>query len=271
MADSKTILTSKYERALVFIRELEQDRDRIQKELDDYRASSKQTVKATKDLCEAILKKDNTILKPDGKSNEEKTWGEMDLKELVLKSKESFENVTKNNNALMHDMIEHNKKRTKEINVLKEQFSDMEKQKSAESEQEKKEYLEAKRNYEAAIVQVVKRGKLGRLTEKEATEILEKYSSKNVDLKTLLMQHMTFEEEKEDRLSGPISRVAKAFQKNRTQDKYGKPAVKNTEKTKTALEEESKATAEDSLTQIAESLANNLKENEKTVLYLFKH
>ena len=58
MADNYAVLYSKYQRSMVAVSDLEQQRDRYQKELDRMTKESKQIEKNVRTLCETILKKD---------------------------------------------------------------------------------------------------------------------------------------------------------------------------------------------------------------------
>lgn len=58
MAESYSVLYGKYQRALVSIRELEQERDFYDQQLDELKQSYTMIEKNTKTLCETILKKE---------------------------------------------------------------------------------------------------------------------------------------------------------------------------------------------------------------------
>ena len=71
MADNYAVLYSKYQRSMVAVSDLEQQRDRYQKELDRMTKESKQIEKNVRTLCETILKKDRRLEMVPGKCGSE--------------------------------------------------------------------------------------------------------------------------------------------------------------------------------------------------------
>ena len=121
MADNYAVLYSKYQRSMVAVSDLEQQRDRYQKELDRMTKESKQIEKNVRTLCETILKKDRET----GDGSRE-VWFRKSLLELVADAQDSLERYFPGIEGMLRSLLEHNEQRTKMIAELKRQLKDSE-------------------------------------------------------------------------------------------------------------------------------------------------
>lgn len=157
MPDNYTVLLGKYQRALVSIRELEQERDSFKKKTELLESEHTKTDKSVKYLCETILKKDQE--RPD-----EKTWGKMELDEKIAKAQASIEGYFPKLEGQIQMLFKHNEERTKKINELTEELEHVRK----EEGQKRDEALRVK---DDVIGQL--KGKLDELTKKLRTGRME--------------------------------------------------------------------------------------------------
>lgn len=200
MADSYSILYEKYKRALVFIRELEQERDKYQAMFADKEESNAQVEKNAKYLCETILKKERG-------SNEEKTWFKMSLKDMIEKAQESLETYSDNQRKMMQKLLDRNAERTDTILKL---TTELDKEKELHTK-DIKEITESKNEI---IEELKMKLKTGRVDEEEIEKITKTTKKEKVNINMPIGNDIEFETEVTDNLSENISEAARVMYEN---------------------------------------------------------
>lgn len=127
MADSYAVLNGKYQRALVSIRELEQERDRAERELSEKQKESALLEKNMRYLCETIEKK-NQVKAPesgDSRNDKEKMWGRIPILELIKKAQSTLENYFPSREKEINQLFQFVEERGKKIRALEDQIEEM--------------------------------------------------------------------------------------------------------------------------------------------------
>ena len=163
MPDSYTVLYGKYQRALVTVREITQEKERAENKLHTIENDNKQLEKSTRTLCETVMKRGKA-------SDEEKTWFKMSLKDMVDAAQESIEGYFPSVEGMIKNLLEKNKTRTSKIIKLQ---TDIDKMK-AEHEDEMKELENAK---DEVIAELTKKLRTGRVDDLSEIEKITKASS----------------------------------------------------------------------------------------------
>ena len=127
MGDKLQIIKAKYQMALVSIREAEQERDDLKKQLEAQKEQSQKIEKSTKYLCETILKKKKV-------DDKEVAWFKLELSEMIKEAQSSIEQYFPSIQKMLEKLLENNSGYIKEIHELKKEL-----------EQEKSRYKELAR------------------------------------------------------------------------------------------------------------------------------
>ena len=200
MADNYAVLYSKYQRSMVAVSDLEQQRDRYQKELDRMTKESKQIEKNVRTLCETILKKDRET----GDGSRE-VWFRKSLLELVADAQDSLERYFPGIEGMLRSLLEHNEQRTKMIAELKRQLKD------SESKAEER-YSEMEKRKDAVIEKLSDQLKSGNGQEVEEIDALVDQSKQElVDLDMPLNDGVSFHVEDDDDISDDVGEAAEAL------------------------------------------------------------
>lgn len=121
MGDSYTVLYGKYQRALIAIRNLEQQNELYRDDMENMRVEQGQIEKNTRTLCETILKKDKEL-----KNEKNDVWFRMRLLEMISVAQESLERYFPNMEGLMKNLLKANENRRDYIKTLEKQIADQE-------------------------------------------------------------------------------------------------------------------------------------------------
>lgn len=270
MADNYSVLLGKYQRALVSIRELEQERDTFKKKAELLESEHTQTDKSVKYLCETILKKDQE--RPD-----EKTWGKMELGEKIARAQASIEGYFPRLEGQIQLLFKHNEERTKKINELTEEVEQVRK----EEGQKRDEALRVKDDVigqlKDKLDELTKKLRTGRMEEEDvqkAEEEISKIASPsrmekpNIDMP--LNGTVEVASEEDDGLGEVIAEgVAAVYME-------GEPAVPVARGPKTALDKKTQGEAKRAVQDAAKekgsrlgALAGTMTDTQKLVIRAF--
>ena len=118
MPENYTVLYGKYQRALISIRELEQDRDRYKNKLEEEQQKQKQIKNKTEYLCSTILKKKRA-------SKNEKADFKQGIEEKLDSAQSYIEEYTEKNAKILSTLTEQQERRTAEIKELKRKIEQL--------------------------------------------------------------------------------------------------------------------------------------------------
>ena len=228
MADNYAVLHGKYQRALVTIRELTQERNRAEKQLADLRDANVQVEKSVKYLCETIMKKDRS-------RKDEKTWFRMSLTDMIATAQTSIENYFPSIETMIQKLLANNAERTEKIARL-----ELEAEKAEAKHRKEMEDLTALKD--GVIAKLTEKLKTGRMEEGEIEKIVKKGESKKPKIDMPVSGEVEFEAEDSDAMDAQVADAAEAMYEAGeliVPAKHG-PRVKNTPKTKEAVKEKVK-------------------------------
>lgn len=249
MAESYSVLYGKYQRALVSIRELEQERDFYDQQLDELKQSYTMIEKNTKTLCETILKKER-------EKKDEKTWFRMSLIDLIATAQTSLENYFPSVEKEFRLFMDRYTARQKKITELEEKIEKME-------TEHKKELMEAR--IQAAADDENKE-------DTDKTDEIDNSPENEIDLDSLIPEKTSVIVEEKDHMEDIIAdSVAIMYNDGHVRDITG-PKVFNDKKAQKIIDkkvsERSKELC-DNINKETLKTAESLNENQKVVLQAF--
>lgn len=253
MADNYAVLHGKYQRALVTIRELRQEKERAEEQLDAMRESSVKTEKNMTYLCETIMKKDRG-------GRDEKAWFRMPLNDKIAKAQESLENYFPSIETMLNQLIRNNAERTEKIARLEREIDDAERK-------HKKEIEHVTSVKDKAIEDLRKRLRTGRADDEEIQKIVKQAEAKKPDIDMPIGGNVEFDAEDSDGLDEQVAEAAEAMYEAGelvVPAKHG-PRVKNTPKTKDAVKEKVKKIEERQGRKVS-GLAKSLSDSQKLLV-----
>lgn len=201
MADSYTILSEKYKRLLMEIREISQERDDAKRLFDDLKESHTQTEKSMKYLCESILKKERG-------SNDEKTWFKMSLKDMIDKAQEGFEAYSASMKDMIQNLLSQNEKRREEKENLERELRE-------EKESHKADVSKITKYKDEIIDSLIAKMKTGKVEDDEIDEIMHKVGrSQKENINMSVGSNVEFETESSDDMGKIISDSARIMYEN---------------------------------------------------------
>lgn len=285
MAESVAVLKGKYQRALVTIRELTQERDRAIASQETMQKTEKQVEKNIRYLCETILKKDRTrpVKKKEegiGK-REEENWGRMPLLELIANAQASLEGYFPSVQNMIDQMLKLVQDRSAVIAKLRRENEEAESEKAEAVSrvlQDKNDEIESIRKKHEEVLEGIRR-ELGEGTSKKAIEKIleheegqrqreERARTKRLE-KPLNASSSSFSPEDSDHMEDAVSDAGPAMvgENMMTMPIPTGPPVKSTPKIKEAA-----AATADLLTsrtkRLCKGYADVLGEQEKIVIKL---
>ena len=202
MGDSYTVLYGKYQRALIAIRNLEQQNELYRNDMENVRSEQKQIEKNIRTLCETILKKDKEL-----KNEKNDVWFRMKLLEMISTAQESLERYFPNMEGLMKDLLKANENRRDYIKTLEKQIADQ------ESAWEKK-YQNMITSKESLIIELRERLEQGDRNIAEVDELIDNAQAELVNLDMPLGDAYTVVEEVEDDIGQEVVDSIDSFYEN---------------------------------------------------------
>lgn len=251
MGDKLQILKTKYQMALVSIREAEQERDDLKLQLDVQKKKSQQIEKSTKYLCETILKKK----KEDDK---EVPWFKLELPAMIAEAQSSLEQYFPSIQDMLDKLVNNNSKYIERNFQLQQQL-----------DQEKNRYKELvmqNNKNKARIEQLEEQVRTG------STEILQgnKTQQKSSEINTNGTEdEIEFIEEKHENMKKEIEQSLPVFHKSgEVEIRIPKgPNVKRSEATKKSTKESLDSEIKKRELYISQK-AENLNEQQKFLIQI---
>ncbi len=122
MPDNYAVLYGKYQRALVSIRELEQERARYEEEARRIKESHTVLDKSMQELCVTIIKKKHVPHPKNGdsKNDDEKMWRNMPPLDLIRKAQEEIDNYFPTVEKEVNELFEAMERKTQIIHKLED-------------------------------------------------------------------------------------------------------------------------------------------------------
>lgn len=261
MPETYAVLRGKYQRALVSIRELEQEKENQEKHISTIEKEHKRLEKAVEQLCLTILKKEPDIRSDeDDLKREEKPWFQMPLIEQVARSQENLEKYLVTWTGIIQSLKDRDTQREQEFELYKEET--------------KKNFKEKIESYAGQIRErdeiIQKLQSSSTLKKDEIQKIVDDAQKPLVDLDMTYPDNIGFEPEEKDEIGTDVAQAAEIFHESGeifVEPKKG-PEIRASVEMEHKLKEQIGSIAEDSGTKL-EELVQQLNNVQKIVIRTF--
>lgn len=252
---SDSVLLGKYERSLLIIRELEQERDKYRKDYETLESENKKLNKSMKNLCETILKKKNVK-----KDDNEVAWFRMGLPQMIDAAQTYIDSYFQSIKDNMNRMLEINSEMEVENQKLRNQMEEEEKEFAKKLD----ETIKVK---DDVIQELRKRLATGRVDEETLDKIIEPAKLQKENINMPLNDSVSIQIEDSDGVEEDVVEATEVL--------YGEKEiaitvpkgikVKASEKMKNTLKSKIQDIQEDR-TNVIESYAKELSERQRYII-----
>lgn len=118
---ASSVLEGKYQRALLTIRELEQERDKYRNDYESLESKNKKLNKSMKNLCETILKKKNVK-----KDDDEIAWFKMSLADMIVEAQDYIDGYFASISDTIQQVLKATNEKTETIIKLENEMKEKE-------------------------------------------------------------------------------------------------------------------------------------------------